>query len=267
MSNSSKLRSDVINIVREAGNFIKAELGKVNENQIEAKDLNSLVSYVDKEAEHLLVSKLGALISDSGFVTEEDTIDDTSKEYIWIIDPLDGTTNFLKQIPHFCVSVALEVKGEIELGVIYNIMQDEMFSAVKGQGAFMNEKPISVSNTKDFQEAIIATGFPYKKLETASFVEVIQKLLVSARGLRRLGAAALDMAYVACGRLDAYYECCLNPWDVSAGILIVKEAGGELSDFDGNPNYKSGKEMVAGNPIVHKELVNILVSSKRLNTV
>lgn len=268
MSNRfSQLLPEVISIVRDAGDFIKAELGKVNENQIEAKDLNSLVSYVDKEAENLLVSQLGQLIPDSGFVTEEDTIDDTTKEHIWIIDPLDGTTNFLKQIPHFCVSVALEVDGAIEIGVIYNIMQNEMFSAVKGHGAFMNEKPISVSKTVNFNEAIIATGFPYKKLETESFIQVIQKLLVSARGLRRLGAAALDMAYVACGRLDGYYECCLNPWDVSAGILIVQEAGGILSDFDGKSNYKSGKEMVAGSPAVHKELVNILVTSKRLNTV
>lgn len=263
--NLSALRSDVESLVRNVGHFIKSELGKVSAADIEAKALNSLVSYVDKRAEHLLVTELNNLLPDSGFVTEEDTIDDIDKENIWIIDPLDGTTNFLRQIPHFCVSVALERNGEIILGFVYNVMLDELFSAEKGKGAYLNGKKIQVSNTEDFSEAIIATGFPYEKLETASFIEVIQKILMTARGLRRMGAAALDMAYVACGRFDAYYECCLNPWDVAAGILLVKEAGGVVSDFSGGQDFFDGHEMVSGNPMTHKRVVEILKTSKSLN--
>lgn len=256
----------VSRLVRLTGLFIKEELGKVSASDIEAKALNSLVSYVDKQAEEQLVEGLLILTPDAGFVTEEDTIDDTSKEMVWIIDPLDGTTNFLRQIPHFAVSVALEVNGVVQLAFVYNIMLDEMFSAGNGFGAFLNEKKITVSSTSEFGEAIIATGFPYEKKETESFSTVIQKLMIEGRGIRRFGSAALDLAYTAVGRLDAYYECCINRWDVAAGILIVEEAGGIVTDFKGGTeDSDSGSEIVAANPHVHARLLEIIQESHGLN--
>ena len=261
---TSDLVTEVSKLVRETGIFIKQELGKVSAQQVEAKALNSLVSYVDKQAEIRLVEGLRELIPGSGFITEEDTIDDTSKESIWIIDPLDGTTNFLRQIPHFTVSVALQVNGVLQLGMVYNIMLDELFSAGKGFGAFLNEKPIHVSKTENFNEAIIATGFPYEQEETKSFADVLQRLMLEARGLRRFGSAALDLAYVACGRFDAYYECCINNWDVAAGILIVQEAGGTLSDYSGGQTYYNGKEIIASNPHIHNRLNQIIKDEKGL---
>lgn len=266
MSNEfSVLISNVFDLVRNTGLFIKSELGRVSNAQIETKALNSLVSYVDKKAEEILVSGLSSLIPDSGFVTEEDTVDDLSKDYIWIIDPLDGTTNFLRQIPHFSVSVALQINGEIILGFVYNIMLDEMFSAGKGFGAFMNNQPINVSETNNFSEAIIATGFPYEVQNEQFLAKVIQKIMLDARGIRRFGSAALDLAYVAIGRFDAYYECCLNPWDVAAGILIVQEAGGIVTDYSGGNNYENGKEIIASTPKVLPKLLNIIRESREEN--
>ncbi len=250
-------------IVRSTGSFIRSELGKVNAEEVETKALNSLVSYVDKQAETMLVSQLSELITNAGFVTEEDTPDDTSKDSIWIIDPLDGTTNFLRQIPHFSVSVALQGGGEIQLGFVYNVMLDELFSAGKDHGAFLNGRRISVSSTQVFAETMIATGFPYENRETLPFVAILQEVMLKCRGIRRLGSAALDLAFVACGRFDAYYECCLNPWDVAAGILIVQEAGGRVSDFNGGTNIYSGKEIVASNLHINEELQKIIATHNR----
>ncbi|GLR16553.1 inositol monophosphatase family protein [Portibacter lacus] len=245
-------------LVRNTGLFIKEELGKVTASDIEAKALNSLVSYVDKEAEKMLVSGLLELTPDCGFITEEDTPDDDSKEMVWIIDPLDGTTNFLRQIPHFSVSVAFRVNDIIQLGFVYNIMLDEMFSAGNGHGAFLNGRKISVSTIELFNETIIATGFPYENRDTLPFVEILQSIMIQGRGIRRFGSAALDLAFVAAGRIDAYYECCINRWDVAAGIIIVKEAGGKISDFSGGDNYDDGKEIVATNALIHDQLLAII---------
>lgn len=259
MMEVKELIDDVGKLIRKTGTFIKDELGKVTAEEIEAKALNSLVSYVDKKAEEKLVKGLSALLPNCGFITEEDTPDDNSKESIWIIDPLDGTTNFLRQIPHFSISVALEVKGVVELGFVYNVMLEELFSAGRGYGAFLNGKRIMVSSTDQFRESIIATGFPYDERDTLPFVEVLKQVMIEGRGIRRFGSAALDLAYTAVGRLDAYYECCLNRWDVAAGILLVQEAGGVVSDFVGGTNFEDGKRIVASNPSIHPRLLEILI--------
>jgi myo-inositol-1(or 4)-monophosphatase len=255
-----ELIDDVEALIRETGAFIKEELGKVAAEDIEAKALNSLVSYVDKQAEEILVKGLMSLLPDCGFITEEDTPDDNSKDYVWIIDPLDGTTNFLRQIPHFSVSVALQVDGVVQLGFVYNVMLEEMFSAGKGHGAFLNGKKVSVSSTDQFRESIIATGFPYDNRDSLPFVEVLKQVMIEGRGIRRFGSAALDLAYTAVGRLDAYYECCINRWDVAAGILLVQEAGGVVSDFNGGPNFEDGKKIIASNPHIHPRLLQIIAS-------
>lgn len=236
-------------VVESVGEFIRSELGNVHREQIEVKSLNSLVSYVDKTAEERLVCAFKALLPDSVFLTEEATIESQEGEYQWIIDPLDGTTNFLHQLPCFAVSVALRQNEKTILGIVYEVNQKECFYAWQGGGAFLNGKPIRVSTTSQIEDALIATGFPYRDYgRMKKYFVILEQLMKKSRGLRRFGAAAVDLAYVACGRFDIFFEYGLSPWDVAAGSLIVEEAGGKVSDFKGENNYLFGEEMIAANP-------------------
>lgn len=257
---SEEIIFKAIEIVKEVGNYIREELGKVQEGEIEEKELNSLVSYVDKTAEEKLVPVLSELIPGCSFITEEDTVEQSGDgEYQWIIDPLDGTSNFLHQIPYFAVSVALRKGGEVIFGVVYNIMQDECFSAQRGKGAYMNGRKISVSKTDRLDKAILATGFPYSnEVNTDPLVECIRHWIKNARGIRRLGAAALDLCYVACGRLDFYYETTINIWDIAAGVIIVEEAGGRITDFYGEHDYFDKKMVIASNDQFHDEVKSVI---------
>lgn len=236
-------------IVREVGHFIKTELGKVQLQDIESKELNSLVSYVDKEAEKMLVEELSTLLPQASFLTEEDTVSNERTQYTWIVDPLDGTTNFLYQLPIFSVSVALEIEGQIDLGIVHAIMQQEDFYAWKGGGAFLNGKPVHVSDKVSLSESLIATGFPYDvSLRKGRLINIFGDLIAQCRDIRRYGSAAMDLAYVSCGRLDGYYEKNLNPWDVCAGALLVQEAGGQISGFDHDEEWKEGTSILAAGP-------------------
>ncbi len=251
--------TDLIEIVSEVSQGIKEELGKVALERIEEKERHSLVSYVDKNAESQLVRKLGALIPDCGFITEEDTVDNIQQEYTWIIDPLDGTTNFLHGIPHFSCSVGLQHKEKMILGAVSNIMQDEIFHAIVGNGAYINGNKVSLNTESPLSEALVATGFPYSdNYDKDTFLEVIKTILTKARGMRRLGSAALDLCFVAGGRLGVYYETSLNPWDVAAGSLIVQEAGGKVVDFSGGDDYLNGKNIVACAPQHLDEILEII---------
>ncbi|MEO1257546.1 MAG: inositol monophosphatase family protein [Bacteroidota bacterium] len=252
------LTSKGCEIVKEVGKFIKSERGKVSFDQIEEKGLNSLVSYVDKTAEEKLVSQLAALLPESTFLTEEETVEQKTGKFRWIIDPLDGTTNFLHQLPCYAVSVALEIEGSMKVGIVYEPNNDECFYAYAGGGAYLNGHPIKVSTTEKLENALVATGFPYHdyRRETAYF-KAFNQFMKNTRGIRRWGAAAVDLAYVACGRFDAFYEYGLNAWDVAAGTLIVKEAGGKVADFNGGKNYLFGKEMIASNQ-------NLFESAKKI---
>lgn len=242
-------------VVEEVARFIRGELGKVRNEQIEVKSLNSLVSYVDKTAEEKLVAAFQRLLPDSTFLTEEETIAPEKGEYQWIIDPLDGTTNFLHQLPCFAVSVALRHFDQTILGVVYEVNQQECFYAWQGGGAFCNGKPISVSGRSKLEDALVATGFPYRDFSRMDkYFIVLQQFMKNSRGLRRFGAAAVDLAYVACGRFDAFFEYGLSPWDVAAGAFLVEEAGGYVGDFKGNRNYLFGEEMIAANPGISAEL-------------
>ncbi|MEZ4958095.1 MAG: inositol monophosphatase family protein [Saprospiraceae bacterium] len=250
---------EVCEIVKEVGLFIKNERGKVSSEQIEEKDLNSLVSYVDKSAEMQLVEKLGQLIPSSTFLTEEEVVEQKPGQYRWIIDPLDGTTNFLHQVPCFAISVALEIEGSISLGIVYEINQDECFYAWKNGGSFLNGRPIFVSNTTQLSKSLIATGFPYQDYSLViPYFKVFNHFMKNTRGIRRIGAAAVDLAYVACGRFDAFFEYGLNAWDVAAGAIIVKEAKGVVYDFDGKNNFLFGKEMIASNANISVEVLDII---------
>jgi myo-inositol-1(or 4)-monophosphatase len=250
-----------LEVIRSTSTFIKEQLHQVSAIDIEEKELNSLVSYVDKEAEQMLVLGLGKLISGCGFITEEDTIDQKNRAYTWIIDPLDGTTNFLNQVPHFAISVALQHNNETILGVVKEVNSEEEWTALQGKGAFLNGEMIKV-NTKPFHEILVATGFPYSNdNDYDAFFKILKHWLTHTRGMRRMGSAALDLCYVACGRFGAYYESTLNAWDVAAGALITKEAGGIVSDYAGGDNYLYGGEIIAANPEVYSEVLNTIQSN------
>ncbi|MDA9773424.1 inositol monophosphatase [Saprospiraceae bacterium] len=255
MNELGNLTDDIVRAVRKAGDFIRGEMGRVVSDEIETKAKNSLVSYVDQNAEKLLVEDLSKLIPESGFVTEEDTVDNKSAKYTWIIDPLDGTTNFLHAIPHFSTSVALEIDGVLTIGVIYNIMVDEMYYAWKDGGAFMNGRKIHVSNEEELSNSILATGFPYAtEYDKKPYFQMMEVIMTQARGMRRFGSAALDMAYVAHGRFEAFYETSLNPWDVAGGIVICREAGAYVGDYFGGESYKSGLSTIVANPVLAKKI-------------
>lgn len=246
-------------IIESVGTYIESHVGRVDASDIEEKSLFSLVSFVDKTAEQLLVEGLGPLVPGAGFITEEETPDSAVEEATWIIDPLDGTTNFLHQLPSFAVSVALAANGEIVLGMVYDPNRKEMFYAWKGGGAFCNGRPIGVSKRSGLSESLIATGFPY--VSTARLREhfaVVDYLQRHSRGVRRWGASAIDLVYVACGRFDAYFEYSLFPWDVAAGILIIGEAGGKVTDYKGNSGEYSGREVLATNGKLHEVFLNLI---------
>lgn len=241
-----ELISPCLDIVREAGVQIFSSLGSVSSHEVEEKEWNSLVSYVDKNAEKYLVSQLSFVLPEAGFITEENTVDQSEREWIWVIDPLDGTTNFLEQIPIFSVSVALMHRGLPAIGIVYEVCRDEMFYAFKGGGAWLNGKSISVSKKENLHEVITATGFPYtREFDYDTALLVFKSFLTETRDIRRLGSAAVDLSYVAAGRFGVYYEVTLNIWDVAAGILIVTEAGGTVTDLSGDLHLNNGQILAA----------------------
>ena len=257
--NLEKITGQVVEAALDAGAFIRRERLNFSKKDVELKGRKTdLVSYVDKEAEKMLVDTLRPLVADAGFLTEEETVSQDSKEYTWIIDPLDGTTNFVHGLPNFCVSVALQHKDELVVGVVYEIANDECFYGWKDGGAYLNEEPIQVANEQHIDECVFATGFPIYNFDMLdNYLAILNELMKNTRGLRRMGSAAADLAYVACGRYGGFFEYNLNPWDVAAGILLVKEAGGVVTDFKGGENYLFGREIVAGGA-VHPQLLEIV---------
>ncbi len=248
----------VVAIAQEVGEFIRHERINFNYNSVEIKGLNDLVSYVDKTSEKRIVEKLKELLSDVGFIVEENTISE-KKEYNWIVDPLDGTTNFVHGIPCYAISIALEHRGEVVLGVVYEVSRNECFYAYKGGGSFLNGEQIQVSQQKNISESLIAAGFPIFNFEKIQpLLNCLEYLMRNTHGVRRMGAAAVDLCYVACGRVDAFFEYNLNAWDVAAGALIVKEAGGHVCDFSLSTNWLFGKEIIATNNYIKVEFQAII---------
>ncbi len=223
--------------------------------RIDEKSFNNLVTEVDKAAEERFVEGLAAILPNSGFIAEEGTGSRLAEGYNWIIDPIDGTTNFVHNVPLYCTSVGLFDGENVILGVINEPNGKECFSAAKGVGAFLNGHKIEISGTQKLISALIATGFPYDDFARENgYFQVLRDFTHKTRGIRRLGSAALDLAYVACGRFDSFYEYGLNPWDVAAGIILVEEAGGICSDFHGGRNMLFGEEIVASNKLIHDEM-------------
>jgi myo-inositol-1(or 4)-monophosphatase len=249
----------VISTAKKAGAFIQKERENFSQDKVEIKGLNDLVSYVDKTAEAIIVKELQTILPQAGFIVEENTLSE-KKEYNWIVDPLDGTTNFVHGILCYAVSIALEHKGEIILGVVLEVSRNECFYAIKNGGAFLNEKPIKVSANKELKDCLIATGFPIYNFERIDpYLKTLEQLMRSTHGVRRIGAAAADLCYLACGRVDAFFEYNLNSWDVAAGVLIVNEAGGKVSDFKLGNNWLFGKELIASNLSVFDSFSGLIV--------
>lgn len=244
----SMVLEGVISISRQAGAFIRKERESFSLSDIEHKGFNDLVSYVDKESEKMIVDGLKRLLPEAGFITEEGTATTRGETWNWIIDPLDGTTNFMHGLPVFATSIALMREKEIVLGVVYEINRDECFSACEGQPARCNDLDIKVSDAPRLSESLMATGFPYYNFDKMpTYLDIINELMRSTHGLRRMGSAAVDLVYTACGRFEGFFEYNLNPWDVAAGAFIVQQAGGIVSDFSGGNNYVFGREILAGN--------------------
>ena len=240
---------------REAGAFITRESETFNKNSAEKKGHNDFVSYVDKGSEKMLIERLSQLIPDSGFVAEEGTSIKKGERYNWVIDPLDGTTNFLHGIHPYAISIALMDHDEIIAGVIYEAAGKETFTAWKNGGSWLNGQKIHVSATGKLSDSLIATGFPYTDFSRLEpYMECLTHFCKHSRGIRRLGSAAIDLAYVACGKFEAFYEYGLHQWDVAAGIILVREAGGKVSDFSGNEKNISG-EIVAASSLVYQEVL------------
>jgi myo-inositol-1(or 4)-monophosphatase len=249
----SRYLPDVENVAREAGQLLMQYFGRVT---IEYKGDVDLVTEADRASEKLIVERLQARWPQHGIVGEEGTRSDTDAEYRWYVDPLDGTTNFAHGYPVFCVSIALVKRdGELQVGVLYDPTRDEMFAAERGSGATLNGKPIHVSKTSRLAESILGTGFPSHKRHKNPNVHFYHQLTLRSHGVRRAGSAALDLANVSCGRYDGFWEFNLNPWDTAAGVLIVQEAGGKVTRFDGAPFRLDSREVLATNGLIHQELL------------
>ncbi len=259
--NLQKICAELNGIVISTGDYIIEQRKAFSKDTVEIKALNQLVSYVDINAEKQLVEKLSLLLPEAGFITEENTSDKGSKAYNWIIDPLDGTTNFIHDLPVYSVSVALAKGEEILVGVVYELGRKELFTAWKDGGAWLNGQPIRVSGENALSKSLIATGFPYYDFQQMeAYINVLKQLLKSTHGLRRMGSAAVDMAYVACGRFEGFFEYGLHAWDIAAGILLVKEAGGQVVDFKGEDDYLFGETIISGNADIHQDLLKLIKS-------
>jgi myo-inositol-1(or 4)-monophosphatase len=250
-----------VKAARAAGAIINRAALDVEAVRISQKQVNDFVTEVDHAAEAVIIETLLAAYPGHGIWAEESGREHGAKdsEFVWIIDPLDGTTNFIHGLPVYCVSIALAVKGKIEQAVVYDPSRNDLFTATKGRGAFMNDRRIRVSKRVRMQECLISTGFPFRPGDDFNtYLRMMGDIMQRTAGLRRPGAAALDLAYVAAGFTDGFFETGLQPWDVAAGSLLVSEAGGLVGNFTGEPDFLELKECMAGNPRVYGQMVTIL---------
>ncbi|QLK88336.1 inositol-1-monophosphatase [Arsenophonus endosymbiont of Aphis craccivora] len=246
-----------IRAARQAGNFIAKSYEKPDYIEIMAKGQNDFVTNIDKKAEQIIIEVIQKSYPTHTIITEESgQILGEKNDIQWVIDPLDGTTNFTKRLPHFAVSIAVRINGRTEIAAIYNPMLNELFTAVRGQGAQLNGYRLRLKNNNELEGAIIATGFPFKaKQHSAAYINIVATLFKKCADFRRIGSAALDLAYVAADRVDGFFEIGLKPWDFMAGELLVREAGGIVTDFVGGHNYLTSGNLLAGSPRIVKKMV------------
>lgn len=246
----------VCEIARQTGEFIRNERKNFSSDKIEEKGYQNLVSYVDRQAEQQIVTELNKLLPEAKFITEEHTVEccETPEGLCWIVDPLDGTTNFIHDIPPYCVSIALMNNQQVVLGVIYEIIGNEMFYAWEGSPAYLNDKEIHVSKVYSLKDSLIAHGFAYNMHEHIDlFLRQMKYFQLHTNGVRRMGSAAANLAYVACGRFDAFSQRNLAPWDVAAGVIIIKQAGGVVTDMSGGTDFVFGHQIIATNKLIAKQ--------------
>ncbi len=254
-----QITESALALCRETGGFIAEQQGRLSAGDVEHKGFNDLVTYVDKTAEKQLVTGLQRILPEAGFITEEKTRPQTGGTYRWIVDPLDGTTNFVHGVPCYCISVALSRDDNVVLGIIYEVNLGEAFYAWLDSPAFLNGKEIRVSPAVTMQHALLATGFPYTNFDRmAPYMEVFDYCMRHTQGLRRMGSAAVDLAYVAAGRFEGFFEYGLNAWDVAAGAFIVERAGGRVSDFSGGRDFIFGREIVAMNAGLYDPFMKVV---------
>ena len=247
-------------LCRHTGEFIRQEARNFDRSKVEHKGLHDLVSYVDQETERRLVAGLRQLLPEAGFITEEGTAGpEQTAEFTWIIDPLDGTTNFVHGLPCYSISVALLHNRVLAAGVVYEVNQNECFRAARGAGAFCNEQPMRVSDVAELGGSLVATGFPYHTFDQLDkYLQVLGAFMRSTHGVRRVGSAAVDLAWVAAGRFESFFEFNLNSYDVAAGILLVREAGGQVTQWreEGDPLF--GREVLASNGHLHEAMREVI---------
>jgi len=245
---------------RRAGRIIVRAMDRVDTLNIVEKQRNDFVSEVDRDAEAAIIDVLHTAYPDHGILGEEHGASHAGDDYTWIIDPLDGTTNFLHGIPHFAVSIGLKYKTRLEHAVIIDPVRNEEFSASRGAGAQVNGRRLRVSQRHRLEDALLATGIPFKDVEThlEPYMAMLQSFTRQCRGIRRAGSAALDLAYVAAGRADGFWELGLKPWDMAAGVLLIQEAGGLVSDFFGEERYLDNGNIVAANPKIFKAMLQVI---------
>ena len=250
-----------IKAARAAGNIINRAALDVESVRISQKQVNDFVTEVDQAAEATIIETLLTAYPGHGILAEESGSEQGARdsEFVWIIDPLDGTTNFIHGLPVYCVSIALSVRGKIEQAVVYDPTRNDLFTATKGRGAFQNDRRLRVSKRIRMQECLISTGFPFRPGDNfQTYLAMMAEMMPRCAGLRRPGAAALDLAYVAAGYTDGFFEAGLSPWDVAAGSLLVTEAGGLVGNFTGEANFLDQKECLAGNPKIYGQMVGLL---------
>ena len=246
---AARLAGDIIN-------FASRDLGTL---KIQTKTYNDFVTEVDRAAEKIIIDTLREAYPDHGFLGEESGNSNSEAENIWIIDPLDGTTNFLHSFPQYCVSIALQQKGVLTQAVIYDPVRNDLFTATKGRGAFLNDKRIRVGSRNKLQESLISTGFPFRDFTYLdTYLAIFKDMIKKTTGIRRPGSAALDLAYVAAGWTDGFFEINLSTWDIAAGALLVQEAGGMVGDFEGNESWIYSGNIVAANPKVFSQMLQAL---------
>jgi myo-inositol-1(or 4)-monophosphatase len=260
----SALLNVMIGAARKAARNLVRDYGEIEQLQVSKKGPADFVSSADIRAEKTLRAELKKARPGFGFLLEEGgEIAGDDKSQRWIIDPIDGTTNFLHGIPNFCISIALERDGELIAGVVYQPLGDEMFHAEKGAGAFLNEHRLRVSARRKLEETVIATGIPFiGRPGHETFLRELGAMMAQVAGIRRFGSAALDLAYVAAGRCDGYWETGIKPWDIAAGIVLVKEAGGYVTDFQGGSKMMDNGEVVAANDHLHQPLLKLLKTAR-----
>ena len=255
-------RELAIKTAKEAGDILRENLGKIK--RIDCKGGINLVTDIDRLAEERALSIIREKYPSHDILTEERRMEEKGSQYKWIIDPLDGTTNYVHGYPRYCISIALEKDGEVILGVVYDPVPDELFLAEKGKGATLNGRKISVSKIDELDKSLLATGFPYDRREKADeYLKIYREFMLNAQGVRRDGSAALNLCYTANGRFDGFWEEQLAPWDVAAGSLIVTEAGGRVTDFKGEKADIYGKDIVASNGKIHREMEEIITKTTK----